>query len=345
MPKTSTVSRPTTPPRPVSVRRRASVRRRSGLSKRRRTRTSSRQRTQKQLTDAVQNKTVPALLVGVLQDTRVSLPQFRRLVMCAGAKPSDLFDVHTGRPFKTKTEILMQLIQHNREATYVPKLMRRASHWLSQATVRVSDILTVIAGASGLGVSVDAVQQAIARNVHTSATSALPTPDGIVHTGIAQMPKVVAIVAALYLILRGVYAHRHSRRHNILTKLLTNTATPPDKPFQRACALSPRVRDRTYANTQHCLQSSYDTRLDPLMREHTTLPALRKALLGLRKPEFFGGRTLLNLHLVRKDGQIRESAAEVAYALSTEYRPMEVFDAAISYSAAVMGGVMKGMVG
>ena len=116
-----------------------------------------------------------------------------------------------------------------------------------------------------------------------------------------------------------------------------------DQPFQKVQKLSPLLAKRTYAHTNKCLRASYDGRLHGVLDNHKKVPDIRMALMGMRKPWFFGGRTLLNLHLIRRNGQIRDTPAEIAFALLHEYQATDVFDAAISYSAAAVTNIFSGM--
>ena len=93
---------------------------------------------------------------------------------------------------------------------------------------------------------------------------------------------------------------------------------------------------KTYASTDDCLKGVHDEGLRTLFRKHTQLTALRKHLLLRRKPTFFQHRRLLNEHLVRTDGKLRTSIAEIAYAVKHEWNNKSVMDAAVSKFAAMM---------
>ena len=349
---------------------RTAVQNRKGLSK------VEQANVQRSINKSDVNKNVPTLLVELVRDKRVSIIQFRRMAMCAGAAVSDFFDTTTGRPYTTKVDIMMQIAAGNRAVTYVPKFVATVTDWLADTSVRTADIVAALTSAGLVAASakwnktVSSSYQKIAypfaetekndtdaiedvRQLSHSKSNAnsvsksdhntiLPTSDGLIHTGVGTMPKVAAVLAASYIVLRGVNSHLFSKRHNKLVSLMTNDMDQ-DRAFQQAQELSPAVKQRTYAQTNNCLQRSYDTRLHEVFIQNTSITNIRKALIGLRKPWFFGGRTLLNLHLIRSNGQVRDSPAEIAYALLKEYKSTEVFDAAVSYSAAAFTSIFSGL--
>jgi len=331
------------------------------------------------------------LLVELVRDTRVSIYQFRRMAMCAGAEVSDFFDTETGRPLLTKADIMLQIAAGNRAVTYAPKFMTTVSNWLGDSVVRASDIVAALVTAGVIASEAarraeqgkgrqnsqqDAEENAVrgttdddqttpihrpnprahpaglhnirknqtAKRVQPSSPSVLPSSDGSIPHVTGTLPKVAGVLAASYIVLRGVFAGTYTRKQSRLVTLISGEQSHnKDVPFRRVQQLSPLLGKRTYMHTRNCLQKSYDVRLHEIFAEHQKLPDIRKKLLALRKPWFFGGRSLLALHLIRRNGQIRDSAAEVAYALLHEYRASEVFDAAISYSAATVTNIFRGM--
>lgn len=330
---------------PSTTSTRRAARNRRALSTQSRPRSST---TQRLVRTADLHKSVPALLVELLRDPRVSVLQFRRMAMAAGAVPSDFFDAATGKPYNTKQDILLEMVRGNRAVTYIPKFITRVSDWLTRASVVPAAIVGAVSGGVA-GVAAGAAGEAAKQHLATAAAtvtapvSVLPDPSGVIANTVGVMPQVVAVLAAVYIVFRGLVVYRRNHSYNTLTKLLTQHLPATDTPFQRVRDLSTRVDKRTYAQTSSVLKRSYDNRLHELFREHHTLPAIRQALLALRKPWFFGGRTLLTLHLLRNNGQVRDSPAEIAYALHHTYTSREVFDAAVSYSASTVRTLFAGM--
>lgn len=294
------------------------------------------------------HQTPSELLRLILRDARVGVSQFRRLAMCAGATPAEFFDPETGKAHLTKGAILREIIRTNRDVTYAPKFASVVTHWLGEARINIRLLAAAVNGARMKKREPMTASRRDERSSPHTSSSVLPSADGVVHSGTGTMPKVIGVLAALYIVLRSVFANGTGSRHRRILRFLLAQPAGSDVPYEtvRRKARASRGRSvagRTYASTGSCLQHVYDTRLHDAFVRHTTLPTIRKALLGLRKPWFFGGRTLLNLHLLRRTGELRTSPAEIAYALRTEYTSADVFDAAISYSEATLASMYTGM--
>ena len=75
-------------------------------------------------------------------------------------------------------------------------------------------------------------------------------------------------------------------------------------------------KTETYHDTNECLEH-IDTSLHVLFTTHTNVDQLRYELLKLRKKRsYFYGRSLLNMHLIRNDGTIRDNCGEIARAMA-----------------------------
>ena len=72
--------------------------------------------------------------------------------------------------------------------------------------------------------------------------------------------------------------------------------------------------NETYSDTNHCLQP-IDRRLHDIFVEHTTVNGLRKVLLNLPKDAHMA-RELHWHHLIRTNGEVRNSCGEIARAMA-----------------------------
>ena len=87
----------------------------------------------------------------------------------------------------------------------------------------------------------------------------------------------------------------------------------------------------------------YDDSLHQLCLKYKTINDLRRHLLLRRAPIFYNQRRILNEHLVRTNGEIRKSVAEIAYALAYDWNEENIFDIIVSRSAAVVSKLMRGI--
>jgi hypothetical protein len=282
------------------------------------------------------HKKVPQLLAELVSDPRVSTLQFRRMAMCAGAKPSDFFPKDTGVAYTQKTDILLRMIECDRNVTYVPQFATRVANWLSDAMrsrgdtmalvsrvgVVTTDVVATISKAAALQKMLhrtiaNAMIYFHAKHKKTSVQNYLKEtgkPPGMSSSG----PTMVYTLAAIYLTFRQSFDRHHTQRQDQLMALLMSTG-PADEPFRRVGFL----KHHTYKGTDCCLRdASADRRWHPLFLDNETnhnssIPHLRKGLLALRPPVLFGNakHLLLNQHLFRRDGTERSSSAEIAYAL------------------------------
>ena len=101
------------------------------------------------------------------------------------------------------------------------------------------------------------------------------------------------------------------------TGMLTSTFSPkPDKVHDN---LSPD--ESTYADTHKILKTS-DVSLHKAFRLHTDLNELYYQIIShqYKKRSAFVNRRVLNVHLIRTDGTIRDSPAEIAHAIKAHWK-------------------------
>ena len=133
---------------------------------------------------------------------------------------------------------------------------------------------------------------------------------------------------------------------NPLMKLLLNRETITDVPMLQANEIAGLSNQRkSYETTDHCLKHVYDDSLHELFMKYKTIHDLRRHLLLRRAPVFYNQRRILNEHLVRTNGEIRKSVAEIAYALAYDWNEENIFDIIVSRSAAVVSRLMRGIHG
>ena len=274
----------------------------------------------------------------LVRDRRLGQPALYRLMMCAGASPHDLFDSR-GHAYRTARPIVAQLLAHRRAPEFVPQCPREVESWLKTAVITAADVRAAcqVRGSSR------ATNRRSSSHATDEATQAAALVESVAPGGDL---RVLLHVAAMYIIVRAYRTlprkHSHKVPTTALTKRLLAINALPDMPMLQASEDYRQDTQKTYATTDDCLKGVYDDGLRTLFVEHTTLNTLRKHLLLRRKPVFFHQRRLLNEHLIRPDGTLRTSIAEIAYAVKQEWDNKTVIDAAVSKFSAMIYRIGKG---
>ena len=233
--------------------------------------------------------------------------------------------------------MLAQLLTRGYTPEYIPQCPRAVETWLKTASVNVA---SVRAACQGTGHGVKYATDEDTRPPTPTDAPAAEAVSLVTTESTGADHGVLLHIAALYIVVRAYRKLTKTQRMQVpktaLMKRLFAIDQLPDMSMLQAAEDYRSNVQKTYASTDDCLKGVHDEGLRTLFRKHTQLTALRKHLLLRRKPTFFQHRRLLNEHLVRTDGKLRTSIAEIAYAVKHEWNNKSVMDAAVSKFAAMM---------
>ena len=217
----------------------------------------------------------------MLTNASVTVAMMRRLAAAANASPAVLFDVQSGAPYRSKEDIFVQL-----RKTMMPR--EAVPH------ARVTPPKKRRGGAE----QAKTAEAAALRNMQIRA-------------GDAACGAALVAMLFWYLVLNpdSQYARRH-----MLGRESALTASPHDDPILR------RMRDSTRMLP---IEGAMLNDFDHAMRDvfvttppDASLDELRRRLLALPPGE---ARRLRCVHLVRADGEPRDSRREIRVALHTDW--------------------------
>jgi hypothetical protein len=266
------------------------------------------------------------LLLLIQKDKKMTITLFRRILMCAGALPSSMFDAK-GSPLLNKQMILQSIFEHDKTNCPPPNCPSRVNKWLETIHIDPVSLHSIVMHQRS--------KQASTHNVVTR----VPTVESLWKTN-ENRYGVLRNVAAIYMVHRALRKLSQKQLHHVTLSPLMKV----DVPMLQANEIAGLSNHKkTYETTDQCLKHVYDDSLHQLCLKYKTINDLRRHLLLRRTPIFYNQRRILNEHLVRTNGEIRKSIAEIAYALAYDWNEENIFDIIVSRSAAVVSKLMRGI--
>ena len=89
------------------------------------------------------NRSIYELLRLIQKDTRITISLFRRMLMCAGALPTSMFDAK-GNPRLNKQTILQYIFEHDKKNSPPPNCPSHVNKWLETITIDPVNLRSVI---------------------------------------------------------------------------------------------------------------------------------------------------------------------------------------------------------
>ena len=276
------------------------------------------QRSSSRLLQYDTSKDAVSVLYQMTHDRHCGIAEVRRIMMCAGAMPHDLFDAE-GAPLQSARSILLHVLAKERNPEFIPQLPTEIDRWMRNATI----------------------DEAALRQGHSSSSrqSATKTTSRLLRNALNigdNEHRVLLNAAAMYIMVRSYRSLPKSQQQRIrktpLNQRLLMLDDAPDAPKE---ALKSIVHADT---TFHFVK---DAELRSLFANSASVKDVRKHLLLRRKCVFFHHRRLLNEHLIRNDGTLRSSIAEIAYAVKHNWGQTNVSDASVSKFRVVMNMIGK----
>ena len=112
------------------------------------------------------------------------------------------------------------------------------------------------------------------------------------------------------------FAYRVYQKKNKKSLSMDAFLTQLPRTIQQSPDIAIGSKTESYLNTHECLKY-IDVSLHKLFLAHTEVNQLRYQLFQLRKKRsYFYGRILLNEHLIRSDGSVRDSCGEIARSMA-----------------------------
>lgn len=276
------------------------------------------QRSSSQLLQYDTSKDAVSVLYQMTHDRHCDNAEVRRIMMCAGAMPHDLFDTE-GAPLQTARSILLHVLAQKRNPEFVPQLPTEIDRWMRTATI----------------------DEAALRHGRSSSTQRPATKNGssrlhdVLNIGDNEH-RVLLNAAAMYIMVRSYRSLSKAQKQRIrktplIQRLLMLDKTPD----------APKEALKSVVHVDTSFSFLKDDELRSLFANSVSVKDIRKHLLLRRKRMFFHHRRLLNEHLIRNDGTLRSSIAEIAYAVKHNWGQNTVSDASVSKFRAVMNMIGK----
>ena len=282
-----------------------------------RTRKHRLQRSSSQSLQYDTSKDAVSVLYQMTHDKQCDLAEVRRIMMCAGAMPHDLFDAE-GAPLQSARSILLHVLEQKRNPEFVPQLPTEIDRWMRTATIDEAALRRGRPSSS----------RRTRKHTASKLRNALNIGD--------SEHRVLLNAAAMYMMVRSYRAlpkaqQQRIRKTPLIQRLFVLEKTPD----------APKEALKTVAYVDKSYRFVKDTELRSLFANSASVKDIRKHLLLRRKRVFFHQRRLLNEHLIRNDGTLRSSIAEIAYAVKHDWSQTTVSDASVSKFRAVMNMIGK----
>ena len=275
------------------------------------------QRSSSRLLQYDTSKDAVSVLYQMTHDRRCDLAAVRRIMMCAGAMPHDLFDAE-GAPLQSARSILLHVLTQKRNPEFIPQLPTEIDRWMRTATIDEAALRHGRSSSSRRTVTKTASNLRNALNIGDSEH------------------RVLLNAAAMYIMVSSYRSlpkaqQQRIRKTPLIQRLLVLDTTPD----------APKTALKSVVHVDTSFRFLKDDELRSLFANSASVKDLRKHLLLRRKRVFFHHRRLLNEHLIRNDGTLRSSIAEIAYAVKHNWDQTTVSDASVSKFRVVMNMIGK----